>query len=63
MKKVTDIYKVDENKLAHNFQDACSDKEFYDYVYGLNVKEDILMKYTSSLQDAFIENKNCKNCM
>ena len=62
MKKVTDIYKVDEDKLAHSFQDACSDKEFYDYVYSLNVKEDIMMRYTSSLQDAFLENKNCKNC-
>lgn len=62
MKKVTDIYKFDEEKLAHSFQDACSDKEFYDYVYGLNVKEDILMKYTSSLEDSFLENKNCKNC-
>ncbi len=62
MKKVTDIYKVDEDKLAHSFQDACSDKEFYDYVYGLNVKEEVLMKYTSSLEDAFLENKNCKNC-
>lgn len=62
MKKVTDIYKVDEEKLAHSFQDACSDKDFYDYAYGLNVKEDILMRYTSSLEDAFLENKNCKNC-
>lgn len=62
MKKVTDIYKVDEDKLAHSFQDACSDKEFYDYVYGLNVKEDILMRYTSSLEDSFVEKKNCKNC-
>ena len=62
LKKVTDIYKVDEEKLTHNFQDACSDKEFYDYVYGLNVKEEILMKYTSSLEDAFLEHKNCKNC-
>lgn len=62
MKKVTDIYKVDEDKLTHSFQDACSDKEFYDYVYSLNVKEDVLIKYTSSLEDAFLENKNCKNC-
>lgn len=62
MKKVTDIYKVDESKLTHSFQDACSDKEFYDYVYGLNIKEEILMKYTSSLEDSFLEYKNCKNC-
>ena len=62
MKKVTDIYAVDEEKLAHSFQDACSDKEFKDFVYGLNIKEDILMRYTSSLQDAFLECKNCNNC-
>ena len=62
MKKMTDMYKLDEDKLSQSFQDACSDKEFYDYVYGLNVKEEVLMKYTSSLEDAFLENKNCKNC-
>ena len=62
MKKVIDIYNVDESKLAHSFQDACSDKEFKDYVYSLNIKEDILMKYTSSLEETFCEYKNCKNC-
>ncbi|MBQ9019391.1 MAG: primosomal protein DnaI [Bacilli bacterium] len=62
MKKITDIYKVDENSLIHAFQDACSDKEFKDYVYNLNIKEDILMKYTSSLEEAYNECKNCKKC-
>lgn len=62
MKKVTDIYKVDETKLTHDFQDACSNKDFKDYVYSLNIKEDILMKYTSSLEDAFTECENCKKC-
>ena len=56
------INKVDETSLAHSFYDACSDKEFKDFVYGLNIKEEILMKYTSTLQDAFIEYKNCEKC-
>ena len=42
--------------------DACSDKEFKEYVYSLNIKEDIMINYTSSLQDAFKENNNCINC-
>jgi len=62
MKKVTDIYEVDETKLDQSFQDACSNKEFKDYVDSLNIKEDILKKYTSSLEETFKEFKNCKNC-
>lgn len=62
MKKMTDIYEVDETKLIHAFQDACAKEEFKKFVYQLNVKEDVLMKYTSNLQDAFIELENCKKC-
>ena len=62
MKKVTDIYKVDELKLNQSFQEACANKDFKEYVYNLNIKEDILKKYTSSLEDTFIEYNNCKNC-
>jgi len=62
MKKVTDMYKVNETDLIHNFQDACSDKGFKEYVYSLNIKEDILMKYTSSLEEAYQECENCKKC-
>ena len=56
------INKVDETSLAHSFYDACSDKEFKKFVDDLNIEEEILMKYTSSLEDAFAECKNCKNC-
>ena len=62
MKKVTDMYKVNDKELIHNFQDACSDKGFKDYVDSLNIKEDILMKFTSSLQEAYKECENCKKC-
>ena len=42
MKKVTDIYEVDELKLTQSFQEACTNKEFKEYVYNLNIKEDVL---------------------
>ena len=53
MKNVeTVIGKVDEVKLTQSFMDACSNKDFKDYVYGLNIKEETLKKYTSSLEDS-----------
>ena len=62
MKKMTDLYDVDTTKLDQSFQDACAKKEFKDYVYGLNIKEEVLIKYTSRLEDAFLEFDNCKKC-
>ncbi len=62
MKKVTEIYKTDEVKLEQAFQDACSNAAFKKFVYGLNIKEEILMKYTSQLEESFIEYEKCKKC-
>lgn len=56
------INNVDETSLKHSFQDACSNKDFKSYVYGLGVSEDTLMKYTSRLEEAFSECKNCSSC-
>ena len=64
MKNVeTVIGKVDEIKLTQSFMDACSNKGFKDYVYGLNIKEETLKKYTSSLEDSYEEYHNCQNCI
>ena len=62
MKKTTDLVQTDEIKLTQAFQEACCDEEFREYVYNLNIKEDILEQYTTTLQDTFKEFKNCKNC-
>lgn len=63
MQKIENVLsKVDMTALTHSFQDACSNEDFKNYVYGLNIKEDILMKYTSSLEDAFSECLNCSKC-
>ena len=62
MKKITDLYEVNQTKLEQSFQDACANEEFKNYVYGLNIKEEVLMKYTSGLEDAFLECEHCKKC-
>jgi len=62
VKKLTDLYEVNQTKLEQSFQDACANKDFKDFVYGLNIKEEVLIKYTSSLEDTFLEYENCKKC-
>lgn len=62
MKKANTIYDFDNTKLTQSFQEACSDKNFKDYVDKLNIKEDILEEYTSVLLDSYEEYKNCTNC-
>lgn len=62
MQNMNNMYDVDMTALVHSFQDACADKEFRNYLNSLNIKDDILMKYTSSLEDAFKECKNCQIC-
>ena len=62
MKKNFNLNDYDLTDLTHSFQEACHDKEFKNFVYNLNIKEDILMRYTSNLEDAYLEQKNCKNC-
>lgn len=63
MKSISSVIdKVDTTSLKTAFMEACSDKEFYNYAYSLNIKEDILMKYTTSLQDSLEEKRNCKSC-
>ena len=57
-----ELLKNDLTALNHSFQDACVDKDFRKYLDSLKIKDDILMKYTSSLEDSFMEYNNCKNC-
>ena len=63
MKKIQNtVDKIDKTTLKQSFMEACSDKEFKSFAYSLNIKEEKLMNYTSTLEDAFIEHKNCSNC-
>lgn len=65
MKSVNTIFKLKEDallSLKQNYIKALEDIKFRDYVNMLQMEEDILMKYTSSLKDACGEFYNCKNC-
>ncbi len=62
MKKGNEIQSVDLTALEHSFQDACANKDFKEYVDGLNIHDKVLMKYTSNLEDAFQEYENCRKC-
>ena len=62
MEKNYDLYNYDLTELTHSFQDACAKEEFKDFVYGLNIKEEVLMRYTSSLEEACSEHLACLNC-
>lgn len=56
------IDKSDYNTLKRSYMDACSNKDFYNYVSNLPIEEDTLIKYTSILEESFKEFENCKNC-
>ncbi len=63
MKNINNVIdKADELELLHSFYDACSDINFRAYLDTLKIDDKILMKYTSSLEDAYKEYLNCKNC-
>ena len=62
MEKNYDLYNYDLTELTHSFQEACAKEEFKDFVYGLNIKEEVLMRYTSSLEEACSEHLACLNC-
>ena len=53
MQKVnTLVKKSDITKLKSYYGEALSNKDFKDYVDNLDVSSDVLIKYTSSIEDA-----------
>ena len=63
MKKIsTLIKKEDIVKLKSYYGEALNDKDFSDYVSKLDVSLDVLIKYTSSIEDAVMELNNCRKC-
>lgn len=52
----------EKNTLKQNFIKKLNDKEFCELIHTLQLPEEILMNYTSSLEEASIEFQHCKNC-
>ncbi len=60
---ITGLYnKKIEGTLRKSFMEATNDPNFIKLISKLNLKEDVLMKYTSKLQRSATELSNCKAC-
>ncbi len=68
MKKISDqlkemgLNKVLKNNLYNSYKEALKDKNFKQLVSKLKLSDDILMQYTSLLEESSIEYGNCQNC-
>lgn len=65
MKSINDLVKLTNDEkisLKQNYIDKLKDKKFKELVDILNTSDEILMNYTSNLEDSCIEFNNCKNC-
>lgn len=62
MKKMTFDESSSQLDLKVKFKKALEDKYFYQICKSLDLSEEVLMRYTTTLQDAAVEFKNCSNC-
>ena len=65
MKSVGSMIKLtakEKEELKNNFINELQDSNFKELCSSLDLKDEILMNYTSNLLDASIEYGNCKNC-
>jgi len=54
--------KYDKDALKNSYEEAKSNLEFEEFLNKIKVKDEIKMKYTSSLEESFCEYSNCLNC-
>lgn len=60
--ELINITNKEKNKLLDNYKEHLNDKDFKELVSKINLSDDVLKDYTSSINDSLIEYKNCKNC-
>lgn len=61
---LNDVEEINNHKtdLKKEYKESLKDKNFKSFVNKLNISDDILMKYTSILEESACEFKNCCNC-
>ena len=63
MRKVnTLVKKTDIVKLKSYYGEALNNPLFKEYVDKLDLSDDVLINYTSNIEDCLKEEENCKNC-
>lgn len=53
---------VNKEALKENYESACQNIEFKKLVNYLNLKDEVAMKYTTSLENTVEELRHCKDC-
>lgn len=56
------VKNLNTDTLKNSYYSACHDQDFYDFMQTLDLSDEILMKYTTRLQECLGEKKNCANC-
>ncbi len=54
--------KENQIKLKQAYMDACSDKDFREYVEKIDLSDEALQNYTTRLEEAKEEYVHCRNC-
>ena len=65
MKSIQSLIKLTDeevNELKQNYIKKLDDRNFRELIKMLNTSDEVLMKYTSSLEDASVEFSHCQNC-
>ena len=65
MKSIQELVKLSSeevNLLKQNYIKKLDNRDFREIVNMLNASDELLMQYTSSLEDASIEFSHCKDC-
>ena len=62
MIRLSDELKSDSNKLIESYNEALKDERFKNFVSKLKISDEVLMKYTSILNDSKEEYYNCLDC-
>ena len=62
MIRLSDNIKCDMDDLKKSYNEALKNKDFKDFISKLKSDDNILMKYTSTLEECSSEYNNCLNC-
>ena len=55
MIKISDVIEYDQKKLQDSYNEALKNKDFKEFISKLKIDDDILMKYTSTLEECSLE--------
>ena len=64
MEKLSDIKSVKDinYKLKVSYEEALKNDTFKELINSINLSDEVLMKYTSKIEDSALEYSNCKKC-